>query len=240
MRRFDPQHRGLQSVHPEISADEVMIVLRLHSVRAQETRARGQALVIGRDQTGVAKCAEILAREKREAAVRPDAADRAGLIGRAYSLRGIFDDRNTAARRGIGDWIEIGAQAKEMDWNDRLGFRRDRRNGLIGVDVERRRIDVDEHRPGAQPLDGAGGRKERIRRRDDLVARFDVERHQRQEERVGPGRNGDGVRDADEGAELALERLDFGPHDEALAVADACHRREDFIAQRTVLRLQVE
>ena len=37
-----------------------------------------------------------------------------------------------------------------------------------------------------------------------------------------------------------LEGGDLGPHDEALAVADAFDRRKNFRAQRPVLRLQVE
>jgi hypothetical protein len=48
------------------------------------------------------------------------------------------------------------------------------------------------------------------------------------------------VLDADERAQLALEAVDLRPHDEALTVADARNSREDFVAQRPVLCLQVE
>ena len=40
--------------------------------------------------------------------------------------------------------------------------------------------------------------------------------------------------------ELALERLDLRAADEPLAVADARDRGEDLLAQRPVLRLQIE
>ena len=40
--------------------------------------------------------------------------------------------------------------------------------------------------------------------------------------------------------ELALERVDLGPHDEALAVADARDGGEDLVAQRPVLGLEIE
>ena len=40
--------------------------------------------------------------------------------------------------------------------------------------------------------------------------------------------------------ELALERLDLGTHDEALAVADPGDRGENLVAEGTVLRLQIE
>src|SRR5690348_2169490 len=46
--------------------------------------------------------------------------------------------------------------------------------------------------------------------------------------------------DAELRGELALERVDLGAHDEALAVADAGDRTEDRVAQRAVLRLEVE
>ena len=45
---------------------------------------------------------------------------------------------------------------------------------------------------------------------------------------------------AERGGQLALERLDFGPQDEALAVADAGDGRQHLVADRTVLRLEVE
>ena len=42
--------------------------------------------------------------------------------------------------------------------------------------------------------------------RDDFVAGLDVERHQRQKKRVGTRRHRHGMRDADEGRDLLLER----------------------------------
>ena len=75
-----------------------------------------------------------------------------------------------------------------------------------GIEVEGRGIDVDEHRPRAEPRDRAGGGEERIGRRDDLVARADAERHQRQQQRVGARRDGDRVRTPSVARQLALER----------------------------------
>ena len=46
--------------------------------------------------------------------------------------------------------------------------------------------------------------------------------------------------DAEQRRQLALERVDLRPHDEALAVADARDRREDLVAQRPVLRVEIE
>ena len=40
--------------------------------------------------------------------------------------------------------------------------------------------------------------------------------------------------------ELALERVDFGTEDEPLAVADPREGREDLVADRRVLRLEIQ
>src|SRR4029077_8252860 len=67
MRRLHAQHRRLDGVHAEIGADEVMVVLRLPPVRAEQARPASQRVVVGRDETRVAEGAEILARKEREA-----------------------------------------------------------------------------------------------------------------------------------------------------------------------------
>ena len=64
VRRLDAQNRGLERVHPEIAADEVVVVLRLHSVIAQKTHATCEIGIVRGDQTGIAERAEILAREE--------------------------------------------------------------------------------------------------------------------------------------------------------------------------------
>ena len=46
--------------------------------------------------------------------------------------------------------------------------------------------------------------------------------------------------DTDERRELVLERSDFRAHDETLAVADTRDRRQNGVAKRRVLRLQVQ
>ena len=122
------------------------------------------------------------------------------------------------------------------------GFR-PRRHGasdLIGIGVERDRIDVDQNRPRAETNDGAGGREKRVGRRDDFVVGANPERHQGQQHGIGAGRHGDRVPDPEHPRQLLLERVDFGPHDEPLAVGDARHGSEDLVAQRPVLRLEIE
>src|SRR6185503_1230410 len=66
------------------------------------------------------------------------------------------------------------------------------------------------------------------------------ERHQREQQRIGAGGDGDSVSDAEHRRELALERVDLGAHDETLAVGDAGHRGDEGVAQRAILRVEVE
>ena len=77
----------------------------------------------------------------------------------------------------------------------------------VHAQVERRRVDVEEHRAGADARDRAAGREERVGRRDDLVARPEVVGHERDQERVRAGRQADAVLRAairgDVGLELA-------------------------------------
>ena len=75
MRGLDAQHGRLQCVHPEIAPDDVVVVLRLHPVRPQEADAARERVVVRRDEARVAKRAQVLAREEREAAEHPDAAN---------------------------------------------------------------------------------------------------------------------------------------------------------------------
>ena len=101
-------------------------------------------------------------------------------------------------------------------------------------------IDVDEDRLGADAGDAAGRREERERGGDDLVAWSDVERHQGRRERVGARGHADGVAHIYHRGDFALEGLDFGAHDESLAVGDTGERIQQRLAQRRELRLEVE
>ena len=81
-------------------------------------------------------------------------------------------------------------------------------------------IDVGEHRPRAGHHDRQRRVRGRQRRGDDLVARTDAERAQRDRQRVGAGADADGVRRAAGCRELALERLELGTEHEPAALHD--------------------
>ena len=128
---------------------------------------------------------------------------------------------------------------EQIDRDARLRARRARRGRRLGQDVERVRIDVDEHRRRADVVNRSGGREERERRRDDFVAAPAVQRAHRQQQRVGSVGAADRVLRVRKLGHRALQLLDRGPEDEQLRVDDIHHRRNDFIANRRVLRAEV-
>ena len=81
----------------------------------------------------------------------------------------------------------------------------------VRVEVQRDRVDVGEHRPGALVQDRVGRRHERERRRDDLVAVLHADRAQREVQRRGAGRDRARVRRPDPRGERLLELGTRGP-----------------------------
>ena len=58
--------------------------------------------------------------------------------------------------------------------------------------------------------------------------------------RVRAGGDGNRLGHSELGRQLTLERLDLGAHDEPLAVADPRDRCQQLVAQRPILRLEIE
>src|SRR5204862_408879 len=61
-----------------------------------------------------------------------------------------------------------------------------------------------------------------------------------EKQRIGARRHGNRVTDGEPRGELVLETVDFRADDEPLAVADAGDRGENRVAQRPILRLEIE
>ena len=82
-----------------------------------------------------------------------------------------------------------------------------RRRELLGRKAHRASVDVGEHRRAAGVNDRVGGRGERHRRDDDLLAGFDPERDHRQVKRRGAGVHAYRMLGPDVLAELLLEAM---------------------------------
>ncbi len=78
---------------------------------------------------------------------------------------------------------------------------------LGGILVEAHRVDVEEYRPRPGPGDSPAGRKESVGTGDDFIAAADVERHQRDQQRIGAGRDADAELALDIGRDLVFQRL---------------------------------
>ena len=215
-----------------------MIVARRHAVVAEQAHARRESVVVAGDEAGIAERAEVLGRIEREAAGQPQSADAASAVAGADGLGRVLDERHPAGNGGQRRHVH--RLSEQVHGNDGLGLRCHRPAHRIDVQVVGRRVDVDQHRPRAEPGHASGGGEERKRRRDHLVAFADAGRHQRHQQRVGARRYPDCVRHLEVVGEFALEGEDFLAHDAALAVAHPGDGLEELVAQRPVLGLEVE
>ena len=105
-----------------------------------------------------------------------------------------------------------------MDGQDRLRPRRYALGHVGGIQVERGRVDVGEHRGRTAPRDRLSRRVERERRADHLVTGADPERVEHEHDRIRSVGHADHVADAQVGGGLGLERLHVGPEHEDAGV----------------------
>jgi hypothetical protein len=124
--------------------------------------------------------------------------------------------------------------------DDCLRALRDRRLDGLGRDAERLWVHVAEHGARAGQRDGLGGRVERERGDDDLVAGADAHPAQREGDGVGPVADADRVAGAEVVGELGLEGADLRAEDEAAGLDDLADLRLDGVDQRLNRRASVE
>ena len=98
----------------------------------------------------------------------------AALVAGADRARRVLDERQAVALGELQEGVHVGRQADLVDRHDRLRARRDRALGGGRIEVVGARVDVREDRLRAAVPDGVGGRDERQRRHDHLVAGADA------------------------------------------------------------------
>lgn len=239
VRHLHPQNGGLQRVHPEVSTDGLVVILRGLTVRPQQAHTRRESFVVGGHESCIAERPEILARKERETAKLTQRTSLTPANRRTERLGGILDD-DDAIGKLRGQLVYVGAQAEQVDGNDRLGPWRDHALQIVGAHQEGGRVDVDEYRDGTEPRDTTGGREKRKRRRDDLVAGTDTCGHQRHQQCVGTRGDGNGMPHTDCASQLGLERSHLGTEDEMLRIADTIDRGAYLVANRRILKVQIE
>ncbi len=127
-----------------------------------------------------------------------------------------------------------------MHRENRLGARSDALGHTLGVEVERLRVDVGEHRRRADSGDRLGRRVERESRADDLVSLSDPERLEYEDDRVRSVSDPYGLAYPEVTRGLLLERLDVRTEDELPFLEHVVDRRLELREERRVLRLHVD
>ena len=123
-------------------------------------------------------------------------------------LAGVFDQREVVRLGQRHEAVEIRRVAIEMHRHDRLRARRDGALNGVWVEVIRDGVNVYEDRAGACQQHDVRGGGEAERRGDDLIARADAMRQQRDVQRRRACGDRDGLAHAGHLSEPALERRD--------------------------------
>src|SRR5262249_37403478 len=100
--------------------------------------------------------------------------------------------------------------------------------------------DVHEHRLRARSTDRARRCEESERGGDHLISGSDIQSDQRQQERIGTRGTANPVLGPAILGDLGLERGNLRPKDEHLTVEDLANNWLDLIANRLVLRLEIQ
>ena len=112
---------------------------------------------------------------------------------------------------------------------------------LRHVHVVGRRIDVDEHRSRSQAGNRASRGKERVRRRDHLIAGTDVLGHQAGQQSIATRRNADRVRAAASRRAMAFSHCStFGPRMKCWDSMTSAIAASTSALMAGVLRLKIE
>ena len=244
MRQLRQQHRRLQAVEAGVGADFVVVVLLGAAVEAQLAQALGDRAVRRHHHAAVAPSTEVLAREEREARDpaqlarhAPRAADPAA---RADGLGRVLDDPQAVTARRGRQPLQLGHLSVQVHGDERPRPRRHHRLDRGRRDVERVGVDVREHGHAARVVNRARRGEEGERGSDHLVAGLELQRPERQEQRVGPARARNPVRGVRQAGHCRLELPDGGTHDELLRLDDRLEGGEDLVLDGAILRHEVQ
>ena len=237
MRQLRSQDRRLQRIEARIHAGDVADIALAPAIFAQLRDALGERCVVGHHHAAIADGAQILGRIKAEGGDVAEAAEPPVAEPRAVRLGAILDDPRAVPPRKIEDRVEIGGLAVEMDRHDRgdaPAFGGERAGKRRGIEVHRRRIYIDEIRPGARQLDRGHGRDRGMRHGGDVIVGTKRQRPEGNHQRIGAAGDADRVAAADIGGEGALERLDLGAENVGARIENPRDRGVDRGAVRQI------
>ena len=226
-----PQDRRLQRVQPRGRSDDAVLVARALAVRAQQLDAFGELGHGRHDGATVAPGSEVLGRVEAEAADHAERADAPSAVAGAMCLAGILDHVDPGLAREREDRIEIdgGAEQVHRDYAAYAGV--EVGGDDLGGDQMRVGVDVDQSRSRADGADRLRRGDERVGRHDHLVAGADLQRAQRQYQRLGARGDADREVGLAVGRELLLEGLDGLAEREGAPLGDGAHGAQQLLEQ---------
>lgn len=124
--------------------------------------------------------------------------------------------------------------------HDRLRSFRERGFDLIGIDVVRSEIGVNEYRSCTDQGDSLGGGDEAERVRDHFVAGSDFERHRRDHRSIGAGRDGYCMLHTRVISQLLFQLADLRSHDVLAVVQDGLNAAVELGSDSLMLSRQAD
>ena len=178
-RELRNAYSRLELSHPPVVTDGFVLVASAHTLVPEKPEPIGERIVARRDDATLA-CRHVLRRVQGEA---PDSetTGTSSVAFRQVCLSSVLDERQTVTLTDLHDRPHVGAESVEV-------HRHDRPRAVGNRCLEERRIDavviadVDESHGGTSFEDRVETCHEGERRRDDLIARFEVERLNRRNE----------------------------------------------------------
>jgi hypothetical protein len=231
LREEDAEERGLELVEARVVADEVELLLVARAVEREHAHAIGKICVARRDEAAVTKAEEVLRRI--EAVGRDDAP----LCNsrRTEGLRCVLDHRQAE----LHQVVHRSRTAEQVHGHDRASPVGDLCGDVLGIDIERHRVDIGEHRGRAAARNRLGRRIEGEGGADHLVARADPHRVENDHDGIGAVGDADGLLHAQVGGGLLLERPVVRPADELSALQNLSEKGLELRLQRSVLGVDV-
>ncbi|MEA2541021.1 MAG: hypothetical protein QOH35_2387 [Acidobacteriaceae bacterium] len=126
----------------------------------------------------------------------------------------VFDYVETVAGGEMLNSVHIARLSGKMDRQNGAGPARNFFSSFLGIDTERYRVHIDQHRNGLEINDDLGSRRERGCRRKHFIALLQSDCFECKVERRGARTDADGMPGADIGCKVLLEFNGLRPHRE--------------------------
>jgi len=237
MRKFDPQHRGLQPIQPAVDSLDQMIPLA--PMPGVQRHPLGQLVVLGHDRPGIPHRSKVFARVKRKGGDFSKRSDFAAFELGEMGLGAVLDDPKPVLFRQRLKFGHGGRQAVKVNHHDSLRPGRDlpRNFGRIQNKLPFQGVGKDH---GAACLgDRFRRRNPRVGGHDHLIPRLDSQRPQGDVKGIRAVGAGDAVSNPESPGELILKQVNLLPPDKGRFLDDPLHRGIQFRTQGRMLGGQV-